>query len=565
MRDRSTQSTSLTLTISLLSICIIGLLHEIILYSTNTFQVHPEWMNSKYLLDLPPWGFEGDDSRVLLHRNQLWIHEWHGANEYLLKRIFKPGRIRFRFSIGANSYLYVIFHKTADGFSGFRLSRSSQFPAIYFQADREGKFLLKQTLQIRNIYKGWNKAEVVFTDDSVSISCDRSDRQSFRQSNPSNQLVGFRSGKNPAALDDVQVYNSSGKMVINEAFRNHRTLWFLLFPGCCVSILLAVILIFYNPDKLALFKVLLCEFSILSILLLYYAFDYYYWSGKYHFGVNTEWKRSDLPLEPFEKMRLLIFDHLGKWNPRKDASVKRMIEFLSLKPQYSYRFQGVTVIGRTSAENHLDRIGDNRNEIVNYLDEFQLNSVTKILFLGSSQTFGHGATYPTDRIAYRFWENLSANHHNVIVVNASKSGTNSAELLKRCHSHLFLFKPSIVLINLSNNDGLNQFRQNLEAFMEWTKAIGSKVIFVQEANNYEVDQSRLLAKHAIMADIANRAGAPLFAFNKYMSRADIYDSGILWWDEVHMTSFGQRIAAEYLAHELLKTGFLENYIHPQKN
>src|SRR5262249_39633640 len=191
----------------------------------------------------------------LLRHNQLWIHEWHGCNEYLLNRILKPGRIRFHFSIGENSYLYVIFHKTANGFSGLRLSRSSEFPAIYFQADSTGKFQFKQPLQMANIPAGWHKAELIFKDDSVSISFDSSVPQSFEQARPAQEVIGFRSGENLALLDNVQVYDPAGKLILSETFRNHQTLWLLLFVCGSASILLSGILIFRRPRKLALFKV----------------------------------------------------------------------------------------------------------------------------------------------------------------------------------------------------------------------------------------------------------------------------------------------------------------------
>jgi lysophospholipase L1-like esterase len=171
--------------------------------------------------------------------------------------------------------------------------------------------------------------------------------------------------------------------------------------------------------------------------------------------------------------------------------------------------------------------------------------------------FGSGATYPKDRIAFHVWEHLSeAGIRNTLVVNGSEHGTNSHELLKRCKDHLYLFRPSIVLINLSTNDATAQFHEGLQALLDWTKAIGSKVIFIQEANTIEIQRGALLKKHGIMSEIAMQAKAPVFGLNQFMSQNDIYDSGILWWDPVHMTSYGQRKAAEYLSQKLIETGFL---------
>lgn len=42
----------------------------------------------------------------------------------------------------------------------------------------------------------------------------------------------------------------------------------------------------------------------------------------------------------------------------------------------------------------------------------------------------------------------------------------------------------------------------------------------------------------------------------YLNSDDVYDSGFLWWDSVHLSSYGQDLAAQWLALKLQPT-FME--------
>ena len=43
----------------------------------------------------------------------------------------------------------------------------------------------------------------------------------------------------------------------------------------------------------------------------------------------------------------------------------------------------------------------------------------------------------------------------------------------------------------------------------------------------------------------------LFDLNGYLAQPDVYDSGILWWDMIHLTSYGQHLAAELIARDIV--------------
>ena len=49
----------------------------------------------------------------------------------------------------------------------------------------------------------------------------------------------------------------------------------------------------------------------------------------------------------------------------------------------------------------------------------------------------------------------------------------------------------------------------------------------------------------------NRFGVPVLDLHGHLSAPEVVDSGFLWWDYVHLSSYGHRRAAEWLAPQLL--------------
>jgi lysophospholipase L1-like esterase len=199
--------------------------------------------------------------------------------------------------------------------------------------------------------------------------------------------------------------------------------------------------------------------------------------------------------------------------------------------------------------------------IKSYLAGNPFRDGTRILFLGTSQMWGSGASSPNERIASRVGSllNTGASGRNIYVINASKRGSNSFELLSSCKDHLYLFRPDLVILDLSNNDyDARSFDKGLRSLLEWTHSIHSKTLFILEANSPEVDfgkgtvqtilpMGRIQDRHAIMRNISTQYHVPLLDLNGYLTSDGVYDSGFLWWDLVHLTSYGQELAAPFIA------------------
>ena len=492
-------------------------------------------------------------SRNILYRNRLNLDAWHGFNEILLNRVFSLGLLRFKFFLGDDGYLNIIFNKNKDSFCGVRLSRNPKFPSMFFQARTDGKFLLHKPIQNLVLSQGWHASRMTFEGKSLVVECDGLVRGKFPVEPLRQQVIGFRSGNNVAIVDDIEVSDSDGKLVQRENFRNHRTGWLFYFSAFA-SLLSLNALIFHlcRNRRRALFSLISLELSLIFVLFIYGCFDYYFWSGRYPYKGPTWGRVRDLNSSATlpEKLRVLFFTRFPFYDPEytrwMSYSPVELIRFLQIPSVAKY--EHIMVIRNDSGALRMDDVMDTGPDIQSYLAENPFRQGTRILFLGTSQMWGSGAASPKERIASKVSSllNTGASGRNIYVINASKRGSNSFELLSSCKDHLYLFRPDLVILDLSNNDSdARSFDKGLRSLLEWTRSIHSKTLFILEANSPEVD--RIRDRHAIMRNLSTQYHVPLLDLNGYLTSDGVYDSGFLWWDLVHLTSYGQELAAEFIA------------------
>lgn len=67
----------------------------------------------------------------------------------------------------------------------------------------------------------------------------------------------------------------------------------------------------------------------------------------------------------------------------------------------------------------------------------------------------------------------------------------------------------------------------------------------------QYSRTSLLRNHAAMQSVGDEMGVSVWDLHDYLASDAVYDSGILWWDEVHLTSYGHRLAGEWLAERMM--------------
>ena len=75
-----------------------------------------------------------------------------------------------------------------------------------------------------------------------------------------------------------------------------------------------------------------------------------------------------------------------------------------------------------------------------------------------------------------------------------------------------------------------------------------------EPKSSEALQRFIQPRHDVMRRVAKASGTPLLDMQSFFDAQARRDQGILWWDGVHMTAYGQQLAAEFIA-----AGILEHF------
>jgi lysophospholipase L1-like esterase len=102
----------------------------------------------------------------------------------------------------------------------------------------------------------------------------------------------------------------------------------------------------------------------------------------------------------------------------------------------------------------------------------------------------------------------------------------------------------MLVVNMSNNDAdMKTFGSNLKEFVNINGA-HVKTVFVLEANSPETG-TNIEEKHIVMKQVAEELDVPIIDLHSYLSSQN--NTGILWWDKVHLTAYGHFLSAQYLS------------------
>jgi lysophospholipase L1-like esterase len=359
----------------------------------------------------------------------------------------------------------------------------------------QGAFLEKRPLSLSAGPPGWNKYEVIQKDGTLSllINGERVFQTSFKSS-PLQQF-GFRNGENQVLLADVSVFGANGTELASENFRNTRYY---------VLVLLAAVALVYllnswigreqkkNNKRWTLYA-LTCNLVLIAVFGLYFAADWFYFSA---ISLN--------PQEPF-----LDAIHLPSFMSAASAEVNTRRQYIDKHP-----------------------------------------GIYRVIFLGSSQTFGEGANTENDRWMNRIQQSFDARDKGrTEVLRAGMPGSRADPIFRKYREYWLEKGPNLAVIDLSNNDDdPAKFRKSLEDFVRLDCENGIKTLFILEPNDPEAikNLAHTAINHQNMREVAARMNVPVVEMHQYLSSAEVYDSGFLWWDFVHLTSYGQKLFADHL-------------------
>lgn len=493
----------------------------------NTLENNQKWLASKLNLEMGvmgAWNFFHQTQP--LNQNHLDLGAWHGFQEIITRDQYEFDSMSFKIKLQPKSYLVLYYQINESTKSALRISDDLQNLAC-LSIDERGQYLSNTPIRINSIAnpEAWqtikldlNNQRAKFHISGQEVSCEHKDFTS-----PSK--IGFKNGLNNVLLDDIEL-TKDHRVLFKENFTNTESfyLFFILYfivTTICQGLLILASRKFFKKTKIV-FPLLLINLVSLLIIAISYNYFLFYFVGNYP---NLD----------------SIISQLRK---EEDAWVDNEVELISKK----------------------------------IMSEFNSNDSEKVMFIGSSQTWGAGAsaydkTFPIQfETLYNrqrlFGANETSTHsaqvlgvdssQNITVINAGISGTTSNDLLKEYEQNWINLHPRITIINLSSNDfdyGIEEevFQKNLETFIELNQSQGIKTVLMIEARSKEIENSNEFQK--VVKKVAEQNQVILIDSNQYLNSKN--ESGILWWDFIHPTDYGHYLIAEFLLKELSKLPLTE--------
>jgi len=534
------------------------LVAELGLYSRNTPEQHPEWVVGKSLPAVAVMGGRRvSTTRQLLAGNQLNLEAWYGHNEILLGRLLRLGELRFDFRLEPKAYLHLIFGKDGSGWSGFRLSRDPSRPSIRYRADRRGRFVETAPLDAVVLGDSTHSAALRCEEGACELHLDGQPVGRAPLAGDAERAVSFLGGRHPVDVDRVQVWDRDGVQIVDERFRNDRHFWRLTAWSFVASgLVLAGVLLLavrlgrqWRPSLMAASLLLATSVVVLGGVLV---FDLLYWSERYQYGTNAAWG-TDYTVNPAERLRKHLSALIAPLDTVSGDEAERARFHRALASEEPHPGDELLLHVSRDPAGPLEFVGDSEEGIRAYLSE-RPRPARLVLFLGTSQMWGSGAWRQTDRLLVQVHRRLAMTPGlgDLWLVNGSRQGSQSRKLLQRYRGHLALFEPDLVVVDLSNNDtDPRVFRANLRRLAKLNRERGVATLFVQEPNSVEWP-SELSRRHAVMAEVGERAGIPVVDLHGYLAGPRVVDSGILFHDRVHLTSYGQERAGGFIARAMVR-------------
>jgi len=454
----------------------------------NTLNRNGNWISAKASTEGPLMGARTYMAATRsLRRGRVNLGSSFGYQELTYREPVTARRVTFDFRLKNSEYIAFIFNRTDAGMSGIRFSQSSRFESCYFTATTDGEFLSMRGIDL-DTWDGhdWAHAEISFHDGGFVAALDGREFACGTTEITQPQSIGFRGCATRTHVDNIRIEHAGG--VFEESFyRTAAFLWALLIA---LSAFAAI-------DALALFVV--------------------------------RRRGTDPRLALLRGLTLILVAATCT------GAVSYAYESV-LSSFYAYR-------GLTTETNFLNRVEERRTRAIRSLHTAQpAPGIRRVLIIGSSQTWGEGAPFLRDAWVSVLQRRLGPTFE---CINAGLRGFRAPLLATIFDEDWSRMEPTLVVVNLGNNDTDSElFSAALEQIVLRSRAIGARILFVEEAKSIESDHANVLRNQAAMAVVAQRHGVPVVALYDYMQSQ--YARGFLWWDDIHPTGFGHRLIAEHL-------------------
>lgn len=493
-RSRPASLFVFALLIQLLLVGVAAWLHASL---SNTLLENGRWSSTKATLGRKVMGARNYvNSRQTLADEKLDLGRWHGYQEVLLDEPLSLRSFGFDFRLDPDTYLVFWFDRSAQRSLGLRLSLHPHHPSIRFRADRDGAFLERHPLAGDLLIAGqWSRLEGRLADHQLVVTLDGVEFDRFAVASDAPWRPGFRGSEKAVLVDNVLFGSPDGQT--EEDFHNRDG----LLRNLAIGLLLMLLL---NGGGLLLARRLQLNsrqvlFPALTALLVLGV------GSLLVIGVYRTFLSKTYPAELAAREQA--------WRESEIAGIEAQIR------------------GRTPLQ--------------------AAAGTRRIVFLGSSQTWGAGA----DRTEAAFVPRIERLLNRAAVddlrhecMNTAVSGLRSGRLLQQYRDHWLAYRPDLVVVNLAVNDAdPEELESSLDALAALNRERGIATLFSLEATSEQQPHDDEPMRE-VMRRVGKRHSIRVVDTHAYLDARR--DTGLLWWDFVHPTSYGHRLIAECLAAEI---------------
>lgn len=524
---------------------------EVVLYSENTLLINGQWKVSKRLAEISTMG--GDEyliTRSPLAGNRLHLASWYGFQEVTLRDQFRPREIRFRFRLMDQAYFYLTYGRHESRLLAVRFSRKAGLPSAIMDISPVGQFETIELIAPALEAARWHDALIKLEENTCSIRIDGDEVFRGPRELGKEGAVGFRGGFLDGEIDDVRIWGEG--RAFTESFGNTKQGWtlFAIHLGGLLILLAALLCAEWVCCSSLRWKIPLVQFSFLALVAivigsLYLTFDYTFWS-RLPLSVLTQPLPSERQTPTSSLFENLRFGFFKRWY--QAAGGQEITKAAISDSGYpANRIHAGPVVCRS------------RSAPCRVLSEEDFNGFVagsrldrRVVFAGTSQTIGVGATNLDETFFVRTHRLLADNLSplNLESINISIAAVSPPVLLREYEQKYLRLKPDLMVINLGTN-GINEdLATGLSGFLEINRSHQISTIIILEPNSSEA-ATPITEKHHIMRTIADKNHIPILDLQAYLSDPAVDRSGALWWDFVHLTSFGHSLVAKWLSVQLL--------------
>lgn len=457
----------------------------------NTLDNNPNWKVSKQNLEIIPMNsFEFSKFNTALADASLNLATWSGFQEVLASQAWPMQKISFDYYLEQDAYLYFIFNKNEQGFKAFKISGNFNNPYQIIEASASGQFIKSSMVPPSS------QSIIPKSKQWNHLEIDFRDWPKLLDHH--DQLIAFRSGNKTSKIDNIRVFDQNNQLVFEEKFWPKQL--FLKYFVVCLAFISLVNLVIFLWQKNNFFLILI-NASLLVVCLLILLLNRFWF-----------WPRYPNPNSFF-----------ASWSKNETAKLEDIFFYTDL----------------ALAEKQQEILDNNLK-------------VKTIMFLGSSQTRGEGASIKGNSFVEKFIGLLNqTSNQKFIAFNTGLSGLDSSELVSHYINYWSNIPTDFLIVNLSSNDcsqgrDVKKFAEELQTLIDFNFAQKNKktqLIFLVEAESKEVNSEESIFQKT-MKEIAVKNKIPLLDTHQHLLTQN--DTGILWWDFVHPTDYGHQLIAEYL-------------------